>query len=398
MEIMPERLEDLRGDISRAIDRNERRLIALSHRIHQNPELGFQEIRAAKRLTAELERAGFKINRGVAGLETAFAARFRGKSARPAVAFVAEYDALAGLGHACGHNIIAACAVGAGIGLASVIKELKGTAVVLGTPAEEGGGGKIIMLKKGYFRNVDVAMMMHPSNKTFVGRKWLAVTGLKMVFQGKAAHAAASPEKGINALNACIETFNAINALRQHLPEDVRIHGIITDGGQAANIVPERAEAVFYVRTLEQDFLEPLMEKVAQCARGAALSTGAKVKVEEMRLRYDARRTNEPLLALLRKNMKELRLRLDELPERGGLGSSDFGNVTQALPAAHPTIAILPARFAGHSRQFERAAISARGDRAVIRGAKLLALTAFDLITRPELLAEVKRAHKKAPT
>jgi len=393
---MSDKLEDLREKVSQSIERKARRLIALSHRIHGSPELGFQEFNAAKWLTAELERAGFKVRRGAAGLETAFVARLRSKSARPAVAFVAEYDALAGLGHACGHNIIAACAVGAGLGLAAVIKQLEGRAVVMGTPAEEGGGGKIVMLKKGLFRNLDVALMMHPSNMNFVGRKWLAVTGLKMIFHGKAAHAAASPEKGINALNACIEAFNAINALRQHLPEDVRIHGIITDGGQAANIVPERAEAVFYVRTIEQDFLEPLMEKVSECARGAALSTGAKVKVEEMRLRYDARKTNEPLLALLRKNMKELGIRPDRLPERGGMGSSDFGNVTQALPAAHPCIAILPSRYAGHSRQFERAAISPRGDRAVILGAKLLALTAFDLITRPQLLGEVKRAYKSA--
>ena len=389
-----EKLAGLREKVSETIERNERRLIALSHRIHQNPELGFQEFKAAKWLTAELERAGFKVNRGVAGLETAFVARLRGKTSRPTIAAVAEYDALAGLGHACGHNIIAACAVGAGLGLGSVIKELKGTAVVMGTPAEEGGGGKIIMLKKGYFRNVDAAMMMHPSNKTLVGRKSLAITGLRMVFHGKAAHAAASPEKGINALNACIKTFSAIDALRQHLPKDVRIHGIITDGGQAPNIVPERAEALFYVRTLEQDLLEELMDKVSECARGAALSTGAKLEIKEMRLRYDARRINEPLLAHIRKNIKELGLRLDELPERGGLGSSDFGNVTQTVPAAHPSIAILPARFAGHSRQFERAAISPRGDRAVILGAKLLALTAFDLITRPRLLAEAKRAHK----
>ena len=388
----PEKLADLRKKVSETIDRSERRLIALSHRIHRNPELGFKEFKAAKWLTAELERAGFKVNRGVAGLETAFVARLP-RTGRPAIALIAEYDCLPGLGHACGHNIIAACAVGAALGLGSVIRELKGTALVLGTPAEEGGGGKIIMLKKGLFRNVDAAMMMHPSNRTLVGRKWLAVTGLRMIFHGKAAHAAGAPEKGINALNACIETFNAINALRQHLPEDVRIHGIITDGGQATNIVPERAEALFYMRTIEQDFLEELMAKVSDCARGAALSTGAKVEIKEWRLRYDVRRINEPLLARIKKNMKNLGLRLDKLPERGGLGSSDFGNVTQAVPAAHPSIAILPARFAGHSRQFERAAISPRGDRAVILGAKLLALTAFDLITQPQLLAQVKRAH-----
>ena len=394
MEIKHKRLEDLRNKVSQTIDGNARRLIALSHRIHRNPEVAFQEFKAAKWLTAELKRAGFKVNRGVAGLETAFVAKLQGKAARPAIAIVGEYDALPGLGHACGHNIVAACTVGAGLGLSSVIRELKGAILVLGTPAEESGGGKIIMLKKGCFRSVDAAMKMHPSNRNLVGRKSLAITCLRMIFYGKAAHAASAPEKGINALNACIETFNAINALRQHLPEDVRIHGIITDGGQAPNIVPERAEALFYVRTIEQDFLEELIAKVSDCARGAALSTGARVEIKEVGIRYDAQRTNEPLLTQMKTNMKELGLRLDKLPERGGLASSDFGNVTQVVPAAHPSIAILTPRFGTHSLQFKRAAISPQGDRAIILGAKLLALTAFDLITRPQLLAEAKRAHK----
>ncbi|MDR7523454.1 MAG: amidohydrolase [Armatimonadota bacterium] len=251
-----------------AIDAASDDLIALARRIHATPEVGFQEHRAAAWLTETLERHGFRVERGVAGLPTAFRAEV-GTQRHPAVAILAEYDALPEIGHACGHNLISTAAVAAGIGLAALREQLPGTAVVLGTPAEEGGGGKVIMLERGAFQGIDAAMMFHPAGYTLATRPSLASYRLAVRFTGKAAHAAAAPHEGTNALDALIQTFVAIGLLRQQTRDDARIHGIITYGGAAPNIIPDRAEALFTVRAADGGYALEVLHRVIHCAEGA---------------------------------------------------------------------------------------------------------------------------------
>jgi len=383
-------MDELRKQVLDTIDGNRERLIALSRKIFEHPETAMEERRACAWICEVLEEEGFRVEQGIAGLETAFRATFPGKADRPVMAILAEYDALPGIGHACGHNLIAGAAVGAGIGLRAVMSELTGTVLVLGTPAEEGGGGKIIMLEEGGFDEVDVAMMMHPSEKTFAARDSLTIVGLDVTFQGKPAHAAACPEQGINALDAILQTFNNINALRQQLPEDVRIHGIITEGGTACNIIPERASAQFGVRTIKESFMPELLEKVERCARAAALATGATLELQRGQRGYAAMKTNRPLSEIIARHITELGFSIDEPPQRGGIGSVDIGNGSRGIPAAHPYLAIGP-DLPGHSVAFREASNSERGYQTMIAGAKVLALTALDLFTQPGLLEDVRR-------
>lgn len=388
-------LDTVKIQANSEIDAHRERLVDLARKIHADPELAMQEYKACGWLTEELTRAGLEVETGIAGLETAFRATCPGRAERPRIAILAEYDALAGMGHACGHSLIAASAVGVVYGLRGLMSELDGTLVVLGTPGEEGGGGKIILIDGGEFEDLDVAMMIHPGSKTMIGKRSLAVTDLDMSFTGKAAHAAVTPEKGINALDAVIGTFNHINALRQHVPEDVRIHGIITDGGAAANVVPETAAARFIVRTIDQPFLPELLEKVKNCARASCLATGAEVAFCERMYPYDAIKLNAPLDDLIRENMIHLGLEVEPPPERGGMGSTDMGNVSQVLPASHPGISIGPRTMAGHSREMRAAAVSERGFEGMLLAAKTMAMTVIDLLTRPEKMAQVKEAFEE---
>ena len=254
--------ERLKERVAAEVDARRDQLIQIADTIHANPELGFQEFKAASLLTGVLEEDGFSVERGVAGMETAFIATLRGQGDEPVVAFLAEYDALPGLGHACGHNIIAAAAVGAGLALGTVLPDLAGTIQVIGTPAEEGGGGKVIMVDAGIFDGVDAAMMIHPSGRNLLGRGALTAYPVTLEFYGRPAHAAAKPDEGINALETMILTYNGINALRQHLRDDVRIHGIITHGGDAPNIVPEYTKAEFIVRAADTPYAMEVLGKV----------------------------------------------------------------------------------------------------------------------------------------
>lgn len=270
-------------------------LLHLSHRIHANPELGHEERQASAWCAELLSEHGFEVTAPFGGLETAFRARAVVGRPRPAIAFLAEYDALPGMGHACGHNIIGASAVGAGIALARTLENLGITATVLvdGTPAEETRGGKIPLVEQGFYRDVDVALAMHPYSGSSAGSSCLGVKRMTFSFHGRAAHAAAEPHKGVNALDAVIQTFNNINALRQHVKPDVRIHGIITQGGQASNIVPDFAEAVFSARSADMTYFAEVVGKVIACARGAALATGATLDIEENQT-YGRRRRRRP--------------------------------------------------------------------------------------------------------
>ncbi|MGQ0572267.1 MAG: M20 family metallopeptidase [Armatimonadota bacterium] len=373
-----------------AIDAASGELIELARRIHATPELGFQERQASAWLSEALERHGFRVERGVAGLETAFRAEVNGTSERPAVAILAEYDALPEIGHACGHNLISTAAIGAGIGLAAVREYLPGRALVLGTPAEEGGGGKVIMLQRGAFEGVDAAMMFHPAGYTLAGRPSLASYRLSLKFLGKPAHAAAAPHEGINALDALVQTFASIGLLRQQVRDDARVHGIITYGGAAPNIIPDRAEAAFTVRATDNAYALELLHRVIHCAQGASLATGATLE-HSFQKGYDAIKLNRTLAEAFARHLEALGWSQDTPPERPRMGSTDMGDVSQIMPAIHPYVSIGPKDLPGHTVEFREAALSERGLAAMLAAAKAMALTAYDVLTQPDLLVEARR-------
>ncbi|MEW6070647.1 MAG: M20 family metallopeptidase, partial [Candidatus Thermoplasmatota archaeon] len=304
-------LTELKEGVIKEVDNLKDELFELSKNIHSHPELGLKEYKACKWITEILKEHGFKVKVGVAGLETAFVGEYACKEKGYNIAFLAEYDALPEVGHGCGHNIIASASVGAGIALSKLANLLRGKFFVIGTPGEEGQGGKIIMLERGIFKNIDAAMMIHPSDQTIVARDSLAVRELKLEFFGRTAHAAAEPELGINALDAVIQTFNSINALRQHVREDVRIHGTITKGGVLPNIVPDYASALFFVRALDDKYVEEVLKKVIECAKASSLSTGAKLKFE-IGKGYRAKKINRAFYELFKNNLKILGVKVGE--------------------------------------------------------------------------------------
>ncbi len=380
---------NLKARTAAAIDELQGDLIDLSHRIHAHPETAFKEEQASVWLSDMLRRHGLSVETGIGGLPTAFRATTRGTADGPVVAILGEYDALPEIGHGCGHNIMGTAAVGAGITLRRVMDSLDGTVQIIGTPAEEGGGGKVILLNAGVFSGIDAAMIVHPASRTMVTRPSLASNRLVLEFFGKAAHAASTPFEGINALDACILTFVNVNALRQHVTSDVRIHGIITNGGAAVNIVPEYASASFSVRAAERDAARKVMERVVACAEAGAAAAGARVKAT-VTPGYDNIRPNRALAAAFKANMEALGEPVEEPRPDEKMGSTDMGNVSWAVPAIHPYIAIVPETVAGHSREFCQAAASPAGDRGLILAAKAMAATAVDLFTDPSLLARAK--------
>jgi amidohydrolase len=330
------------------------------------------------------------VERGVAELPTAFVATTRGaQTGGPTIAFLAEYDALPGLGHACGHNIIGTAATGAALAMHAIRQQIPGTIKLIGTPAEERGGGKVIMAERGVFDQVDAAMMIHPGVKAMTTRGSLASNKLRFEFLGRAAHAAAAPDLGINALDACIQTFNNINALRQHLTPDVRIHGIITHGGDAPNIVPKYAAAEFSVRAATSDASFVVVEKVIRCAEAGALAAGAELKVRHL-THYANRLANPTLARLFAGNIGALGERVEEPAPDERMGSSDMGNISHLMPAIHPYVTIADPGTGGHTPEFAVAAASERGNQALLRAAKALAMTAVDLLTQPELMDQAQ--------
>jgi amidohydrolase len=388
-------LAELKQQVIATVESFREELVHISDTIHANPELGFEEVEAAALLAGILEKHGFGVERGVANMETAFVARLTGREAGPTLALLAEYDALPGLGHACGHNIIGTAAVGAGLAMQAVLPELAGTVVVMGTPAEEGGGGKAIMVDAGLFADVDVVMMIHPGGRNLLGRLALTAYSVQIEFFGKPAHAAAKPEDGINALEAMLLTFNGINALRQHLRDDARIHGIITHGGDAANIVPEYTAADLIVRAADTPYATEVLDKVRACAQGAALATGARLDFKLSGPRYDARMPNPTLVALFRENMLALGQEVELATGNERMGSSDIGNVSQVVPTIHPYIAIAPEDIGGHTAEFREAAASPAGHEGLITAAKALAMTAVDLLAEPDNMAEARRTFQE---
>ena len=359
------------------IDRLAPELLDVSHRIHAHPELGFEEHHAHDLLTEVLDDHGLAVQRRAYGVDTAFEAR-AGTGGGPLVAVVCEYDALPGIGHACGHNIIAASGLGAGLALASMAGEADGRVAVVGTPAEEGGGGKELMLRQGAFSDIDAAMMVHPANHELSVFHAVAVHRVTARYTGAAAHAAAAPEKGRNALDAAVLGYNAIAALRQHIRVDERIHGVFTDGGAKPNIVPVTAATEWYVRSTNLTSLEALKERVVACLRAGAAAAGCDIDIEWEDPAYADMNDNPTLLDRYLANLDTLGRTPSSDPGARVVGSTDMGNVSYAVPSIHPMIKVAPDDVAIHTPDFAEYARGPSGDAAVIDGAKALAMTALD--------------------
>lgn len=358
--------------------------------IYDNPEEGYKEIKASTILAESLTKHGFTVDKGIFGMDTAFRGTYESGKKGPKIAFLCEYDALPGIGHGCGHNLIATIGLGAGIALKSIIKDIGGSIIVLGTPAEETSGAKVQMTRNGAFEGVAAAMMVHPSPITEESGHSLALSALEFEFTGKAAHAAQAPEKGINALDAVILLFNGINALRQHVTSDVRMHGIITEGGLAPNIVPERAVAKFYIRAATVEKKEEVMKKVIAIAQGSAEMTGAQVIISNFEESYDDMKTNKTISELFNANLLELG---EEEIRPGGdsLGSIDMGNVSQVVPSIHPWLGFGDKNLVTHTREFAETTITQKGNQVLYRGACAMAMTAYDIIISNEVQEEIKK-------
>jgi len=382
-------IEELKAEVSHRVDAQHQELIRLSLKIHDNPELGLQEKKAASWLISYLQRNGFQVKEHIADLPTAFHAAYgRGK---PTIALLAEYDALPGIGHACGHNIIAASAVGAAVASKFAIDRLGGSIVVVGSPAEEVFGAKIDIVRAGIFEGVDVAMITHPSVLNVLTVDALACVSLEVEFLGKSSHAAARPYEGINALEALLLSFNSINSLRQHVKEESRIHGIITDGGEAPNIVPAHSAAKFLIRAHDNDYIDELKEKVLNCFKGAALATGAKLEYKWGERVYAPMKNNMTLAQLFKRNLESLGRRVELSNPYFGFGSTDMGNVSQVVPSIHPMVAIAPLEVLAHSVEFATAAASEAGHEGLLDAARAMAMTVVDILGQPGILDKIRR-------
>ncbi len=356
--------------------------------LYAEPETALHEVKAAGLLTAILAGEDFQVETGLAGLPTAFCARSGGSS--PTIALIAEMDALPELGHACGHNIIAAASVGAALILKRLLPPDAGSVAVFGTPAEELGIGKIEMINSGCFDKIDFAMMVHPSSRRQVIKQFLGLAKIRFMFHGRPAHAAAYPEEGINALDAVIQTFNGINAMRQQLRQDVRIHGIITDGGTVPNIIPAKAGCYFYVRADDLTELARARERLIAAAKGAATASGCQLEIDEDPRIIAPLKINHPFYRLYSEQLARLGLKEAEADPGRNKGSSDIGNLSQIMPVIHPHVPIGDG-INIHTEAFALATVTPRGEMAALEGATALAMTAVELIYSPFWQEEIKR-------
>lgn len=385
-----------RARLDRAVDELRAPLTELSRRIWENPELRWEEHRAAAWLGEALERhAEVAVERDLEGYPTAFRAR-AGSGRGPRIAILAEYDALPEIGHACGHNLIAGGAVGAFVALARLGDELPGTVEIIGTPGEEGGAGKIRLIEKGVFEGVDAAMMFHPFDRDLLAHPALASKWIELRFHGTPSHASAAPWEGASALTACLETFRLIDSQRVHFRDGVRVHGFVTNGGQAVNIIPEHAAAEFSVRAKTHPELQRVQAIVERCARGAALACGVEVELS-VRTGYREMNNNLTLARRFGAALEAVGRRGREADDRVGAGSTDMGDVSQVVPAIHPYLAICnEGETLCHEHRFLECAGSAQGFDSMVAGAKALARTALDVMEDAALLEAVKREWTEA--
>lgn len=379
----------LKTEANKTIDAKHDVLVGISDTLHANPEIAFQEIKSSALLCDALEKNGFAVKRGVGSLATAFRAERLGKGAGPTVAVLAEYDALPEVGHACGHNLMGAAAVGAAFGLRSVMDNLPGRVVIIGTPAEENGGGKVILIKEGVFADVDAALIVHPSGRTLAVRSSLASMRLDIEFRGRSVHAASAPDEGINALEAVILTFNNINGIRLHLRSDARVHGIISSGGSAVNVIPDYAAAKFSIRAATQNYAEKVMQRAIACAEAAGKATGAELTCN-IEPGCAEMIPNSVLAMLFADNWRELGVVVGEQRPTERIASTDMGNVSHIVPSLHPYISIGLESLPGHSVEFCKAAASPAGHAGMILAAKGMAMTAIDLLSNGDLVKQAK--------
>ena len=374
------------------IDSRSADLISISHEIHAHPELNFEEKFAHDILTQYIADSKLKVNRGAFELDTAFDVSVRGGDG-PTVAVICEYDALPGIGHACGHNIIATAGLGAGVALSAVAELCGGNLRLMGTPAEEGGGGKVEMARKGAFKNIDAAMMIHPSDRDLARMNAIAIQQLFVRFAGLAAHAAVSPDKGKNALDAAVLGYMNVAAMRQHIRPTERVHGIFTKAGEKPNIVPREAEMDWYVRSDTIETLQPLKARIAKCLEAGAMAADCTISFDWQKNTYADLVDNLPLLTSYVQNSAQLGrdLTTDLLPGTGG-GSTDMGNLSYLVPSIHPMLQVAPHGVSLHSAQFAEFTASKDADKAVLDGAKIMAMTAIDMWLSETLNSEVQQA------
>lgn len=390
-------IEEVKRNLLDLVDSLKGRIIEICDYLHQNPELGYAEYKACARLTLELEKSGFEVTRGVSSLPTAFKAVVQGKKERPAVGILGEYDALPDLGHACGHNLSGAAAVGAALALAQMMSELPGTLMVFGTPAEEGvvenAGGKVVMLEE--FKALDAAMIMHALDMNTVFCDSFNREALQIEFFGKAANAgnAEDSSKGINALEGVMLFWHVINSLRLLLKNDARIFGIITEGGVSPNMIPARAVTKLQIRVEDPSYFREVVKKVEDAAKGAALAIGAQVQIKKSAHTYVNMLNNHTLAETFKNNLTHLGMRVENLSRRGV--ATDMGNVSQVVPSIHPFIAAAPSGTAWHSAESAKAVRSPKAHEAAINAAKAFGLTAIDLFLSPDLVSQIKEEFGK---
>jgi len=383
----------VKGTAQRVIAGDRERLIGLSHALHAQPEVAFEEVLASGWVATLLGSAGFAVTRDLGGLPTAVSGVYG--SGPLHVAIIAEYDALPGVGHACGHNIICAAAVGAALGLAAVADEVGLRVSLIGTPAEEGGGGKISLLEAGAFAGVHAALMVHPAPRDTLDPLILAAQTLEIEYTGREAHAAGAPELGINAADAFVVAQVGIGLLRQHLPPMTRVHGIVDHGGDAPNIVPAHTSGRFMVRAGTTHQLDGLRDRVVACFQAGAMATGAQLEVRP-RVRYAHLEQDPDIIELYRINAEALGRQFHPFAESGlGPVSTDMGDVSLALPSIHPMIGIDSLPAVNHQPEFTAAAASGAGDQSVLDGAVAMAWTAIDLASSDALRERLIREEQQ---
>ena len=391
MALDEQQIAELKARACADIDARAADLIAASHDIHAHPETNYEERYAHDRLTRMIDEAGYGVTRGAYNIDTAFQTNVGSRGLN--VSVLCEYDALPGIGHACGHNIIAAAGLGAGLALAGIADDAGGRLTLMGTPAEEGGGGKVEMARAGAFKGVDASMMIHPSDRDLARMNAIAIQQAIVKFYGQAAHAAVSPHLGRNALDAAVLGYMNVAALRQHIRPTERVHGIFTKAGEKPNIVPREAEMDWYVRSDTIETLQPLKQRVASCLEAGAKATDCRVEMTWDTHAYADIVDNIPLLDAYAANSTSLGRPLTSAYMHGqGGGSTDMGNVSYLTPTIHPMLAVAPQGVSLHSPQFADYTKSKEADKAVLDGAKIMAMTVIDLWTRAELQENVKEA------
>ena len=385
---------ELLQNLSKKYDEIFKDLKELNEYIYKNPELGRKEFKACEAHKIILKKYGFKVTDNYIGIETAYLAEYSSEKDGPKIAYLAEYDALPEIGHGCGHNALGTASVGAGILLKDFVDEFGGTVYIYGTPAEETLGAKVDMAEAGCFDNIDAAMLSHPTGKSHErSGTSQAMEALQFTFKGKTAHAAGDPYNGINALDGVIQFFNSVNALRQQTKESARIHGIISNGGEAANIIPDLAVANFYVREATTKEMVKLSERVKNCAKGAALATGTELKIENYEYTFKHLVTNETLSDVYVKNLKLQGI--EDIPVSKPSGSSDCGDVSHHCPTIHSYFPISKCELTGHSIEFAKASISEEAYKGMKEAVLALAMTGKDILSDKELLKKIKDEFEK---